>query len=50
MSKKIDLDKLTLRDLHDWAHEHGICILVTLGKQAKIEEAAVVEESPAEPS
>ena len=44
MSKKIDLDKLTLRDLHEWAVKEGMCILVTLGKAAKIEDDAVVEQ------
>lgn len=49
MSKKIDLDKLTLRDLSDWAHEHDMHILITLGKPAKIEETAIVEEAKDEP-
>ena len=47
MSKKIDLDKLTLRDLSEWAHKNQICILVTLGKPLEIEEVATVVEEPA---
>jgi hypothetical protein len=47
MSKKLDLDKLTLRDLSEWAHKNGMCILVTLGKPLEIEEVATVVEEPA---